>query len=276
MRGEAAMMRGLLLLVCFWGGSLFASTRPFEDYQTIIDRQMFGAPPHGFDPSKMPSDVAKANSKAEQERSKAEEKIKRAIRFSVLNVTADGEIMVGFTDQRDAKNPLNYYLKVGETRNGWTVKEADRNEATMTIVDSEGIEVTLRLGGDSASDPNSVRNAVANKAATDDNAVARPTTLRLRSLRGRRAEQEREREAQEREREARDEERSRELATMRAELQSLSSGIRAAATAQMQAQKAAEAQAAAAARAETDEMEPPPGPPPPDDAMDAGDGPDGH
>lgn len=256
MRGETTMTRGLLLLVCFLCGSLFASTRPFEDYQTIIDRQMFGAPPHGFDPSKMPSDVAKANSKAEQERSKAEEKIKRAIRFSVLNVTADGEIMVGFTDQRDAKNPLNYYLKVGETRNGWTVKEADRNEATMTIVDSEGIEVTLRLGGDSASDPNSVRNAVANKAATDDNAVARPTTLRLRSLRGRRAEQEREREA-------RDEEQSRALATMRAELQSLSSGIRAA---------KAQAQTADA----RDEMEPPPGPPPPDDAMDAGDGPDGH
>ena len=269
------MMRGLLLLVCFLCGSLFASTRPFEDYQTIIDRQMFGAPPHGFDPSKMPSDVAKANSKAEQERSKAEEKIKRAIRFSVLNVTADGEIMVGFTDQRDAKNPLNYYLKVGETRNGWTVKEADRNEATMTIVDSEGIEVTLRLGGDSASDPNSVRNAVANaavanKAATDDNAVARPTTLRLRSLRGRRAEQERERDARDRERDARDEERSRELATMRAELQSLSSGIRAA---KAQAQTAdAQAQTADA----RDEMEPPPGPPPPDDAMDAGDGPDGH
>ena len=275
MRGSVTMMRGLLLLVCFLGGSLFASTRPFEDYQTIIDRQMFGAPPHGFDPSKMPSDVAKANSKAEQERSKAEEKIKRAIRFSVLNVTADGEIMVGFTDQRDAKNPLNYYLKVGETRNGWTVKEADRNEATMTIVDSEGIEVTLRLGGDSASDPNSVRNAVANaaaanKAATDDNAVARPTTLRLRSLRGRRAEQERERDARDRERDARDEERSRELATMRAELQSLSSGIRAA---KAQAQTAdAQAQTADA----RDEMEPPPGPPPPDDAMDAGDGPDGH
>ena len=269
------MTRWFLLLVCFWGGSLFASTRPFEDYQTIIDRQMFGAPPHGFDPSKMPSDVAKANSKAEQERSKAEEKIKRAIRFSVLNVTADGEIMVGFTDQRDAKNPLNYYLKVGETRNGWTVKEADRNEATMTIVDSEGIEVTLRLGGDSASDPNSVRNAVANaaaanKAATDDNAVARPTTLRLRSLRGRRAEQERERDARDRERDARDEERSRELATMRAELQSLSSGIRAA---KAQAQTADAQSQTADAR---DEMEPPPGPPPPDDAMDAGDGPDGH
>ena len=270
MRDETTMTRWFLLLVCFWGGSLFASTRPFEDYQTIIDRQMFGAPPHGFDPSKMPSDVAKANSKAEQERSKAEEKIKRAIRFSVLNVTADGEIMVGFTDQRDAKNPLNYYLKVGETRNGWTVKEADRNEATMTIVDSEGIEVTLRLGGDSASDPNSVRNAVANKAATDDNAVARPTTLRLRSLRGRRAEQERERDARDRERDARDEERSRELATMRAELQSLSSGIRAA---KAQAQTADAQSQTADAR---DEMEPPPGPPPPDDAMDAGDGPDGH
>ena len=57
---------------------------------------------------------------------------------------------------------------------------------------------------------------------------------------------------------------------MRAELQSLSSGIRAA---KAQAQTAdAQAQTADA----RDEMEPPPGPPPPDDAMDAGDGPDGH
>ena len=67
------------------------------------------------------------------------------------NVTPAGETVVGFSDNGDPKNPLHYYLKVGESQNGWTVKEADREAATMTIVNQEGIEVTLKLGGDSAS-----------------------------------------------------------------------------------------------------------------------------
>lgn len=273
------MTRALFLLLCLLGGTLVAATRPFEDYKTIIDRQMFGAPPKGFDPTKMPSDVAKANSKAEQERNKAEEKIKRAIRFSVLNVTADGEIMVGFTDQRDAKNPLNYYMRVGETRNGWTVAAADRNEATMTIVDSEGIEVTLRLGGDSASDPNSVRNAVADAVAqTPANANALP---RARLLHRGGASLRAQRKAQEEAREAEDDERRREVESMRAQLQTLASDFHAARQAQQAAaaKTAAEAQAQAAVEMDEPPDEPPdgpPGPPPPDDAMDAGDGADGH
>lgn len=250
-------------VVLLFGGlglSLAAATRPFADYQTVIDRQMFGAPPKGFDPSKMPSDVAKANSKAEQEKSKAEEKIRRAIRFSVLNVTADGEVMVGFTDQRDAKNPLNYYMKVGETRNGWTVKDADRTEATMTIVDEEGIEVSLRLGGDSASDPQSVKALAENKAVSNANAA--PTTAgapRLLSMRARRM-------AKEREREAQDAREKKDFAALREDLQLMRANLL-----EERAAREAAAQKAAETAAPEDRGDMPPPPPGPD-----GDEEDGH
>lgn len=251
----------VVLLLGGLGLSLAAATRPFADYQTVIDRQMFGAPPKGFDPSKMPSDVAKANSKAEQEKSKAEEKIRRAIRFSVLNVTADGEVMVGFTDQRDAKNPLNYYMKVGETRNGWTVKDADRTEATMTIVDEEGIEVSLRLGGDSASDPQSVKALAENKAVSNANAAA-PTTAgapRLLSMRARRM-------AKEREREAQDAREKKDFAALREDLQLMRANLL-----EERAAREAAAQKAAESAAPEDRGDMPPPPPGPD-----GDEEDGH
>lgn len=250
-------------VVLLFGGlglSLAAATRPFADYQTVIDRQMFGAPPKGFDPSKMPSDVAKANSKAEQEKSKAEEKIRRAIRFSVLNVTSDGEVMVGFTDQRDAKNPLNYYMKVGETRNGWTVKDADRTEATMTIVDEEGIEVSLRLGGDSASDPQSVKALAENKAVSNANAAAPSAGApRLLSMRARRM-------AKEREREAQDAREKKDFAALREDLQLMRANLL-----EERAAREAAAQKAAETTAPEDRGDMPPPPPGPD-----GDEEDGH
>lgn len=149
-----------------------AAERPaFERYQSIVDRQMFGQPPAGFDPTKMPSEVTK--SKSDAELTKEQEQVKKAIRFSVINVTPSGETVVGFSDNGDPKNALHYYLKVGESQNGWTVKAADPEEATMTI-EKEGIEVTLKLGGDSSTDA----GAVVNRAA--ENAANQATSLRAR------------------------------------------------------------------------------------------------
>lgn len=149
-----------------------AAERPaFERYQSIVDRQMFGQPPAGFDPTKMPSEVTK--SKSDAELTKEQEQVKKAIRFSVINVTPSGETVVGFSDNGDPKNALHYYLKVGESQNGWTVKAADPEEATMTI-EKEGIEVTLKLGGDSSTDT----GAVVNRAA--ENAANQATSLRAR------------------------------------------------------------------------------------------------
>ena len=128
-----------------------AERQPYERYQSIVNRQMFGPLPVGFDPTKSPSEVSKSGSAAEKELTKEQEKVKSAIRFSVINVTPQGETAIGFTDNSDPKAPVHYYLKEGESRGGWTVKEADAKTATMTIA-KDGIEVSLSLGGDSAKD----------------------------------------------------------------------------------------------------------------------------
>ena len=128
-----------------------AERQPFDRYQSIVDRQMFGPLPVGFDPTKSPAEVAKSGSAAEKELTKEQEKVKSAIRFSVINVTPEGETAIGFTDNSDPKAPVHYYLKVGDPRGGWEVKEADAKEASMTIA-KDGIEVSLKLGGDSAKD----------------------------------------------------------------------------------------------------------------------------
>ena len=152
-------MRNLLTILCAVVAiSAFAERQPFERYQSILERQVFGPPPDDFDPTKMPSEVAKTNSKAGQELTQEQEQVKKAIKFSVLNVTPSGETVVGFTDSADPKNPLHYYLKVGESQNGWTVKEADKDAATMTI-EKDDIEVTLKLGGDSSANANAVSRA---------------------------------------------------------------------------------------------------------------------
>lgn len=141
--------------------TLFAERQPYERYQSIVDRQMFGAPPPGFDPTKPPSEVSKADAReAEAQLTKEQEQIRSAIHFSVINVTPSGETAVGFTDNGDSKNPVHYYLKVGEQRNGWLVKEADPVKATMTIAKGE-VEVSLSIGGNSAKG-----GAVAKSAAT--------------------------------------------------------------------------------------------------------------
>ena len=139
--GAVALAAGLQLL---------AERQPYERYQSIVDRQMFGAPPPGFDPTKPPSEVSKTDARdAEAQLTKEQEQIKSAIHFSVINITPNGDTAVGFTDNGDPKNPVHYYLKVGEQRNGWLVKEADPLKATMTIAKGD-VEVSLSIGGNSA------------------------------------------------------------------------------------------------------------------------------
>lgn len=143
-------MRTLLFLVCVSILSVaFAEKQPIDRYQSIIDRQMFGEPPPGFDPTRPPSEVTKAE---QRELSKEQEKLQSSISFSVINVTPQGDTMVGFSDNSE-KPPKHYYLKVGEENGGWLVKEADPVGGTMTI-QKDNIEVSLTIGGNSANDPN--------------------------------------------------------------------------------------------------------------------------
>lgn len=140
----------VLIVALAASAALHAERQPLDRYQSIVERQMFGALPPGFDPTKPPSAVsAKEEREKEQELTKEQEQVKSSVHFSVINVTPAGETAVGFTDNSDAKSPKHYYLKVGETRDGWMVKEADPLAATMTICKGD-IEVSLELGGNSA------------------------------------------------------------------------------------------------------------------------------
>lgn len=116
------------------------------EYQTIIDRQMFGQPPAGFDPMKMPSEVSKS---AQKEVAKEQEKLQKAVHFSVINIASDGAAVVGFSDNSDPKKPVHLYLRVGESRGGWMVKAADPKTASATLV-KDGVELNMKLGDNSA------------------------------------------------------------------------------------------------------------------------------
>lgn len=130
--------------------ALHAQRQPFDRYQSIVERQMFGDPPPNFDPTIPPSEVSKSDARAEAEQlTKEQEQVKSAIHFSAITVTPGGETCVGFTDSSDAKQPKHYYLKIGEERDGWKVKEADPVKATMTIAKGD-VEVSLSIGGNSA------------------------------------------------------------------------------------------------------------------------------
>ena len=256
-------MRTQVLLLCvIFVLSALAERQPYERYQTIVDRQMFGPPPADFDPTKMPSEVAKTKAKADQELTKEQEQLKSAIRFSVINQTPDGQVAVGFTDNTDSKNPCHYYLKVGETRGGWLVKEADPETATMTIAKGE-IEVTLSIGGDSAKDAGATAKAGAAKA--DDGIALQSASVRarsplLRTLGGRRRERAaearereeerlKEQEAQRREREEERQAREAEREEQRNQLLAIQSELKA----MREKKQAAAAQATQEAEQETSE-----------------------
>ena len=141
------MKRNLLMACLLVSVAASAERQSFDRYQSVVDRQMFGPLPPGFDPTARPSDV-KSSAAAGRELSQEQEKLKSAIRFSAIDVRPSGEVAVGFSDNSDPKSPRFYFLKVGESRDGWTVREADAETATMTVVKGD-VEVSLTLGGDS-------------------------------------------------------------------------------------------------------------------------------
>ncbi|MBQ3341067.1 MAG: hypothetical protein IJG84_04165 [Kiritimatiellae bacterium] len=169
-----------LLAILSVAAPVAAERQPFSRYQTILDRQMFGELPVGFDPTKMPNEVARSSSKQGPELTKEQEKLQSAIHFSAINVTPEGATAVGFTDNSNPKAPVHYYLKVGETRDGWKVLEADAKSASMTIAKGD-IEVSLSIGG------NSGAGAGQTKPRTADSSEQAGGSAMLRTLRGRRA-----------------------------------------------------------------------------------------
>ena len=121
---------------------------PFAPYQAIINRQMFGTPPPGFDPTKSPDEV-KAGKRgangAAGELTPEQQQLQKAVKFTVLNLDDKGEAIVGFSDYTDAKLPKHFYLKVGESFRGWTVLEADVLAGTAAV-EKDGVRIELSLG----------------------------------------------------------------------------------------------------------------------------------
>lgn len=124
----------------------------FARYRTILDRMPFGPEPENFNPDDPSSgDVgaggaAGAAAAAAAAKSAEERQILASVRVSALNVTPSGKIAVGFTD--GSRQPAAvYYLKVGESRDGWTVKEANADPKEMTVtLERDGVSATLKLG----------------------------------------------------------------------------------------------------------------------------------
>lgn len=176
------VMRIIVFLLALTGViSTLAERVPFERYQTILNRQMFGAPPPGFDPNKLPSEVEAL--KKSKELTQEQEKLKSAVHFSVINVRGDGKVEVGFTDNSDPKTPHHYFICEGETAGGWTVESADPDSASMTIV-KDGIQLELTLGDNSA---NGGGNASKLNAASGNGGRMASGTGAAMSLRGLRA-----------------------------------------------------------------------------------------
>ena len=142
------MKKFVVVLALFPACALFAEKQPFERYQSILDRQPFGQPPPGFDPSVPPSEVSRGQGKDAVQVSQEQAALQKAVSFSVINVEPDGTVMVGFTDKTNDKSPRHYYLGVGETRDGWSVVSADSEARTMTV-SKDSVEVTLQLGASS-------------------------------------------------------------------------------------------------------------------------------
>ena len=162
----------VLIAIALTVSAAFAEKQPITRYQSIIDRQMFGPLPPGFDPTKSPNEVQKSSGKDEKQLTQEQEKLQSSIHFSVINVASDGQPEVGFTDNSDPKAPKHYFLKVGESRDGWTVKDASAEDATMTIAKGD-IEVSLTLGGNSAKDGGTSKAGGTALAASAANATAR-------------------------------------------------------------------------------------------------------
>ena len=73
-------------------------------------------------------------------------------------MTPSGEIEVGFSDLSDKATPRHYFLKVGESQNGWSVEKADAETATVTL-SKDDIVLDLSLGENSANGSGSIKKS---------------------------------------------------------------------------------------------------------------------
>ncbi len=252
--------RYLIAIFCLASGVLLAAERPYSRYEPIVARAPFGQPPTNFNPSVNPSTVsARSGANGGKELTAEQEQLKKTVKFSAINLDPeDGELRVGFSDMSSAKMPRHYYLKVGESRDGWVVTEANAAERRVKI-SKDGVELELDLG-------NEATGGTAKSAATPAPQAATPSSTRVisddkpsnrllgrRGLLAQRKEREEKRKA---EQEAEKKKQEEDRAKMREELAALSEEVR---QAREEREKAKEAESAAPQPVAED---PPPLPPP--------------
>jgi len=168
----------------------------FEQYKSILDRMPFGPLPPNFDPDAPPGTPAnaaiatKSAEELEEELSEDEQQIVASVRVSILNVTPSGVAAVGFTDS-SAQPPMHYYMKVGEKRDIWEVKEADPAEQTVVLL-KNGVEATLKVGEGVAAGSGNKKKAAAHpprvvaRAGGRENNAPVPRMSGMEQLRARR------------------------------------------------------------------------------------------
>ena len=137
-------MPGLLALpaLCFSASAATTDSYtpvPFEHYQPILDRMPFGALPPGFGEA-----APAAPTQSEAQVQAEQQKLAKQVNMSCINITPDGSTAIGFTDL-SAKPPVNYFLRVGSSANGWNVVAADYDEEWAQI-QKDDITITLQLG----------------------------------------------------------------------------------------------------------------------------------
>lgn len=172
-------MKALLLAASsFFFATLLAEKVPFEKYSHVVSRYPFGVPPQGFDPNVSPKDASKNPAADAETLTQEQQTLKRNVSFSVINVTADGTAMVGFSDNSNPKAPQHYYIRAGESQNGWHVKEADVKKKSIILV-KDGVEIPLSLGTNSAADKTAAAGAVspAKLSRSDSRPPLRPSSF---------------------------------------------------------------------------------------------------
>lgn len=260
-------MNRLVLIFCVLVGGVLsaAGKQPYSRYEPIVTRAPFGRPPANFNPTVNPSTVsARSGANGEKELTPEQEQLKKAVKFSAINLDPEGTLRVGFSDMSSAKMPRHYYLAIGETRDGWTVLEANAFERTAKL-EKDGVELEMCLGSDvatgtaNAATTPAPHSAAAPKAAADDK-----LSNRLLGRRGILAQRKEREEKQKAEREARAKQEEENRAQIREELATLRENLRQVREErEKEKEKAEEAAALTPATAE----EPPP-PPPPEEGVD--------
>jgi flagellar biosynthesis GTPase FlhF len=144
------------------------AAQPYERYQTIVERKPFGPEPVNFNPEAAPGSAANAMGDAgemtQAQRTVEEQQLASSVRVSMINVTPSGAIAVGFTDS-SVSPAENYYLIVGRSQNGWTLKSADPSTESVTL-EKGGIDVTVKLGETSGGKGKGTRLSQANRPMT--------------------------------------------------------------------------------------------------------------